>query len=839
MLALVGAVTAGVFGSPSAIADGALERPAWIWAGDTPTAASSAPAGEVRFERTFELPADATVAEAAFLIGVDNRATVTLNGSEIGRFTGGWSPLGEGRLGDALESGRNELVIEASNASEGPAGLYFDLTIRFANGRGPVRIVSDRTWTTGSGPAAAVARNGDAPWGLVMPAREGAAAFPEYRAEGGDLTATNAMLARFHPAANIDVAGTYALAWLPRAMLWAGDVAAGGLTSTQLRTANRLRRMKVDADGYVSCHQHEGLAHSEGWPFPLPTQSGGFGFYFTLAGVPFGEEFRVRQTGDVGGWELSGATSAGVDAERGWTVELTEPNATVTSPEFSVDALVTPFVRVKWDAAELPAGGEPWLEWTTAAEPEFSAERRVAFPEPAPSSAGTVEDFNVPIAEVTRGEGAITRLRIGFGNAGPGRVTIQRVFSAVDSRHSVNNANYLIAVANYFAWTGDQAFLEENGPKLRRALDFLLDEFAVREAKLVRTPWIGHDGRSGVERTPEGKKIVKPGVGVGGNYWDLLPFGGDDVLATIYLHHALERAAELPTFAEDVAKLRELAAEVRGKFQATFWNPATGRFAPIDDTGAFRDYGFTFLNNEAIFYGLATEEQAREILAWQDGKRVVEGDTSTGADIYRWRFAPRATTRRNLDYYAYVWSNPEALPFGGQVQDGGAVLGFSYHDIMARLRTLGADDAWRRLLEIQDWSAEVEAAGGARAYYAEPGRGTLQGGGTAGGLGIDEEFYESVMLPSVVLDGFIGFEPTAEGFRIEPRLPDGVDRLGVSNVAFRGRLLDVEVTRDAVEVNVIAALEGSEDVSSSRLDSAGRDGEAFLFSIESPKPETL
>ena len=34
---------------------------------------------------------------------------------------------------------------------------------------------------------------------------------------------------------------------------------------------------------------------------------------------------------------------------------------------------------------------------------------------------------------------------------------------------------------------------------------------------------------------------------------------------------------------------------------------------------------------------------------------MVEGDTSTGPDIYHWRFGPRATTRRNLDYYFWGW----------------------------------------------------------------------------------------------------------------------------------------------------------------------------------------
>ena len=131
------------------------------------------------------------------------------------------------------------------------------------------------------------------------------------------------------------------------------------------------------------------------------------------------------------------------------------------------------------------------------------------------------------------------------------------------------------------------------------------------------------------------------------------------------------------------------------------------------------------------------------------------------------------------------------------MQDGGAVLGFSYHDIMARLATLGPDDAWRRLREILDWYAEVQKEGGYRTYYApEKGRGTLQGGGTAGGLGVDMEFIESVLVPQVMLDGFLGFEPTAEGCRIAPRLPAEWPELTVTAIRLQDHLIDVTARTD-------------------------------------------
>jgi hypothetical protein len=315
--------------------------------------------------------------------------------------------------------------------------------------------------------------------------------------------------------------------------------------------------------------------------------------------------------------------------------------------------------------------------------------------------------------------------------------------------------------------------------------------------------------------TADGSKQIFPGRGVGNNYWDLLPFGHDDFLATLYLYDALGGLASLeraiqqnpswqiaaPANEWSAEKLVSLAAEIRDRSGKRFWNPATGRFvACIDADGNPHDYGFTFLNLEAIHFGFASEPQARDILDWIDGRRTIEGDTSSGPDIYHWRFAPRATTRRNIDWYAWMWHDPESIPWGGQVQDGGAVLGFSYHDLMARIKTNGPDDAWQRLQQILEWFVEVRAAGGYRPYYAVPGRGSLQGGGTPGGLGLDHEFMESVLVPQVMLYGFMGLRPTPQGIELDPQLPTDWPELTISRIHFQDHVFDLSASRDRVTV---------------------------------------
>jgi hypothetical protein len=115
---------------------------------------------------------------------------------------------------------------------------------------------------------------------------------------------------------------------------------------------------------------------------------------------------------------------------------------------------------------------------------------------------------------------------------------------------------------------------------------------------------------------------------------------------------------------------------------------------------------------------------------------------------------------------------------------------------MVRLKTNGPDDAWKRLREILTWFREVQSEGGYRAYYAKPGRGKLQGGGAAGGLGLDIEFLESVLVPQVMLQGFLGFHATAEGYEVHPRLPKDWPSLTITGIRFLDQTLNITAHAD-------------------------------------------
>ena len=588
--------------------------------------------------------------------------------------------------------------------------------------------------------------------------------------------------------------------WMSKSTLWPARADAE-IDLMRSRWATMLASRGMNDEGYIHTDQHDGLAHAQGWPFPLWTQGGGMGWHFRGTGIQ-GYDAPPATTD---GWNVTGGSGGEIN-DKGWPIDLAEPRAVVQSPAIALEAKLSPWLRLNWWAKRLDRA-DCYIEWTTQAQPQFSRERRAYFP---PAAGEKETRTMIRVHHLPGWSGTITGLRIGFDNPAGVSAVVKSFHTAFDTRHNINNSNFIRGAIEYFLWSRDLTFLREQMPRIRKAMRFMEHEFQTREKKCIYTTWPGHEGRSGV-RWIDGKKQIVFGEGVGSNYWDLLPFGGEDALASVYYYDTLLDLAELeeqiaahpqwniPAGAEayDPVDLREHAQEVKAYGTSRFWNEKTGRFGTVDLDGKLHDYGFTFLNTEAIYFGFATDAQAKSIRDWIDGRRTVDGDTSTGADIYHWRFGPRSTTLRNIDYYFWAWSAPESIPWGYQVQDGGAVLGFSYHDLMSILKVDGPDTARLRLRGILDWFDETQAEGGYRAYYAkDPARGTMQGGNVPGGLGLDKEFFESILVPQVMLYGFMGFRPTADGFRIAPRLPGNWPELTITRIHLHQHVLDITARRD-------------------------------------------
>jgi hypothetical protein len=607
--------------------------------------------------------------------------------------------------------------------------------------------------------------------------------------------------------------------WMSSATLWPAPGSGPDLEKMRRRWATALAGRILDAEGYVLTEQHDGPAHAEGWPFPRWMDAGGIGWHFRGTGVPGYDAPLVTPAN----WQVQGGKSSDVN-EKGWIVELSEPHASVRPPAFTLEARNAPWLRINWWAAGLESA-DCYVEWTTKTQPEFVSENRAYF-SPSSNQKALEPDTSVremrtmlPVYRLSGWKGTITGLRFQFANGGPAHLVIKSIHTACDTRQTINNPNFIRGCRHYFLWTRDLNFLRAQIGRMRTAMLFMMSEFDTRRRKCVYTTWPGHEGRSGVRIGSDGKKTILPGEGIGGNYWDILPFGGEDALATLYYYDSVLALAELeeeiirhpqwsiPRGADafDPADLRRHASEVRDYGTHRFWSEKTGRLGTMDLDGVLHDYGFTFLNNEAICFGFATSAQGQSIRDWISGRRIVEGDTATGADIYHWRFGPRSTTRRNIDYYFWGWSAPESVPWGYQVQDGGAVLGFSYHDLMARVQVEGPDSAWSRLREILLWFDETQAAGGYREYYKDPSRGTMQGANVPGGLGLDKEFFESILPPQVMIYGFLGLRPTADGFAIAPHLPKDWPELTISRIHLHDKVINVTVRGNKVSISGVGA----------------------------------
>lgn len=792
----------------------------WVWADEDGLSLADDLKHETAFLRhSFEVPTGATVVSGVLSLAADNSAEAWVNGEPVGKTNADRTQSAAIDIAKSLRPGKNVIAIRGQNTSlpKDAGGCIIALTakLRLVDGQEQnVSIGSEESWKGASdapagwekvdfndaawSPATVLVPLGGAPWATdFLGSGTGIGGeMPEFSigAEAKTLSPLRDLLKRHYMPG---VTCTLWDPWLPRSLLWVG------LNPNKLDKGTRefyrksFLAREISTEGYVEVRQHRGLGSPDGWPFPFWTQGPGAGWHFSVVGNPYGSAtYGIQRATSADDWLMDGAATESFDELNGWTVRLNGPKASLTTPLRKVEKLMAPYLRLEWRAENLPATAQPYVEWTTESEPDFSPQRRLYF---SPIQAADGLQFTlIPLYKIPGWKGPITRFRLHFDDSEGAKIKIAALFTAQDTRLPITNPDFILGSTDFFNWTGDLGFLRAQINRLRQAMSYCLQEFGVEKNSVGYVPWPGHEGRSGVTLV-DGKKVIRPGEGVGNNYYDLVPFGASDAYLNIRIYAALQAMAKLEKAIESTpqwniptsplrrsaSELMSVADRLRSDFQQRFWDPSSKRFiGAIDADGVKWDYGFTPINIEAITYGLASEEQGREIYKWLDGERMIESDTSQGADIYKWRFGPRATTRRNIDYYVSAWTAPESILFGDQIQDGGAVLGFSYYDILARLKMKGPDDAWKRLKAILDWYQEVQAYGGYRKYYDDH-DGLLQGGGPPGGLGLDKEFYESVMLPSVLIYGFLGLEPGPAGLIAKPLLPSEWPTLTVGNIVYR------------------------------------------------------
>lgn len=412
-----------------------------------------------------------------------------------------------------------------------------------------------------------------------------------------------------------------------------------------------------------------------------------------------------------------------------------------------------------------------------------------------------------------------------------------------DTRLTTNNGYYLMAMEEYISWTGDMKMLEDHLDDMRRAVLFSIEAL---------------DGKSGLLKTDyiTGKKttvVLPQKFGMQGNGWyDCNLTGTVNLEANVVFYQSLLAMIQLEKLAQqagidvgetsirnprpftagatdiaysyDAQSLAELAEKVKNTVRQDYdkgglWNPATGRFAwAIFDEGSAdgaagepMDYGHTEANLTAVMCGLASEEQTESILSWLDGSRVVEGDNSTGEDIYFYEVGPRLCTKDQRNSSNTVVQLKE---FGTDIQNGGVSAHIAYYDLLARNKVLGADQSFARFKAIQQWYEKVQAAGGEGQdfyiqYYVskqveEPENApkySMAGGGVVGSVGLGYEFYEASLVYASVPRMYFGLDSTSyRELTVCPNLPKELEYLTVANLMFYGVTYDLKVSDHTVHL---------------------------------------
>lgn len=673
--------------------------------------------------------------------------------------------------------------------------------------------------------------------------------------------------------------------------------------SRQNMLRNYINNVPVDRFGYVWNSQHAvhdddtrgNVYFHQGWPFPS---------YTTVNNVRArGWEFA---NGVVDGWttSLNGATAMPASADpvnaqgdskiflstQSTSFETGEFISPVMSGNTCIDCEWAPFLEFD---IRIDTGNTAWVDdlyvyWKHAGE-DWADERKVSYKEFA--TTGNMEitsDFNrhiyfpMYLHDKWGTEGDISQFKLVVkakedGKSHNGTVKLNFVRAQFDTRQTNNIGIFLSTAQKYLEFTGDTATLERNLSRFRMAAQFLLGYCNGTSGLIDRSGFMGHEGSKG------GYGVGGEGTSIGNGYWDMLSTPTTSLYANLFYYRAIQSMLyieqmaaaagiekEMPsvwnktatatvTYADYMTQegLTGLLDTIREKIQAPvdansktgFWDTSKKRFIEgFDSDGDVVDYGYVMYNLEAIASGVATEEQAKDILDWVNGDRIVREDVNEADDqayatgkkgtavqtdgsidssgtlgIYDFEFAPRVSTVKNREHYYWDWNGQVA--YADQLQDGGATMYVSYYDILSRIQTRGASDAFGRLKEIQSWYEKVSAAakkanaddpdGGYDgknfylAYYSELGinlQGTGQTAGEgvgAGTLGLAYEFLESAMLYATVPYGFFGLSAQNNTLCITPEMPEKLSWWKMENLLYRGVHYDLTIAKDGAQIDYV------------------------------------
>ncbi|NJO17559.1 MAG: hypothetical protein HC877_18020 [Thioploca sp.] len=434
-----------------------------------------------------------------------------------------------------------------------------------------------------------------------------------------------------------------------------------------------------------------------------------------------------------------------------------------------------------------------------------------------------------------------------------------------DYLHYDGNAKYILAVYRYLMWTDGFDILNAcvNNPDNKTCRTVLQK---IMWAMLYQLNNL--NGKSGLLETPGGEEHQPV------DYWDNYIVGYRSASLNIYFYASLRAMAAIKRKLQERGELPDgksleaaksfldtdydsLAEQVKKRFNEVFWdsNSDKERYISSEDrNGTKVDFGMTFLQFEAMYYGLVdnefvdvnkTKTKASSIYDWLDGKRSINSDIknffeydsfgnkinvskgTTGSNIYKYGFAPVSNTvpieremnaptdsgywwydinsgvrvgrgKTSREYCSWVNGDEECLPpnasYGTHLENGGAIFYTSFYDIMARFKYLGANDAHKRMTAITNEYGKDK-------LVRDPG--SLLPGAVGRDkiidtwkFGIIGEFPESGLVPTVFLYGYMGIDAKEDGLNIRPKFPRDMTWGKVNEVIYHDNTLSIEVYVD-------------------------------------------
>ena len=363
------------------------------------------------------------------------------------------------------------------------------------------------------------------------------------------------------------------------------------------------------------------------------------------------------------------------------------------------------------------------------------------------------------------------------------------------SPHFDQMPRFVCAVYNDYLWSRDGAFLRKMQPKTEAVMGYMADTM---------------HGRDGLPACP-GVYTGLPNRGPNVTYMDCYREGGRVTWIAEGYYTALQDMAAMETALGHRTQAAAYAAQARhfpAQFQAQLWNPQTGRYAGWKDSaGVLHDYGFTYLNLEALARGLGGPSEAGSIFDWLDmgtAQPAAMGGHRGSTDIYQCVVAPRTNTRGLTDADWDFWSVSKSLRtstmgYGALVEDGGAMLWVNYYDVLARLRWLDADSAWRKFADM------LFRVQGDPLRFSESvlhptnvhGENYLEVGPADG--------PENGLSGTLPLYGFMGIQPGLDGLYCTPNLPSSLLSLTSHDIHYGSSAYNIRVTRGQIVTTAATA----------------------------------